>query len=258
MNNELSPALVATVAGFMKGKRLEKFMASVNHINASLAAGGWLQGGSRKGESGFYQGLEDIRDTSGSRLFTDEPASALYFAIRWGKVWEFEGVTEVWARLNLKLVKPMKASAHVVQAWVSLCKEVATAREQLDISRPLPVVTEIGLSPRVTATLRECNLDIDLASIKMAELDFTLEDAVDRFGRAVKVKRYFVKWPEGTVHGMSRHNRGGCEACGKNIPSRRFVALVAKDNRSGKTVSLWVGCDCARNIFGIKDVGVER
>jgi hypothetical protein len=179
-------------------------------------------------------------------------------------------VKNVDASLSFLLPEEIKKlPLEFAKAWMELCNEKTLAIHELDRSRPLPVVTEIGLSLKVTKTMTEMNLDIDLSSVRMADLDFiwvdkrnldTSEIMYDRQGNAIKEKEYFVKWTPGIVHGQSRFYAGlsECEACGKNIPSGRFVPVEAHDKKHNRLVSFWLGCDCAKNIFGIKDSGVKR
>jgi hypothetical protein len=173
-----------------------------------------------------------------------------------------------------------KISPEFLIAWCSLCVEKQNARRFLDEQRPLPVKTEIGLSPKVTKTLKELNLDIDMSSIKPAKINYRLVPAryspfntkeQKLFGKVIVnetrngskysmlERDYYIDWTKGIVHGQSRftHHTGHCEACGKNIPSWTFVPLEAKDKKSGQLVSLLAGCDCAKNIFGVKDIGIE-
>ncbi len=170
-----------------------------------------------------------------------------------------------------------KISPEFLIAWCSLCIEKKTARFFLDSVRPLPVVTAIGLSPKVTKTLKDMNLDIDLPTIKPAKIAYRViaklnmnfrskEYGQIMMGTSDNDSKYslvdydpYVKWSEGIVHGQSRftHRTGHCEACGKNIPSWRFVPVEAFDKTSKKLVSFLLGCDCAKNIFGIKDIGVD-
>jgi hypothetical protein len=164
-----------------------------------------------------------------------------------------------------KLVRGKQTIAFI-NAWVALCAEKVQAVELLDEARPLPVITEIGLSPRVTTTLKEMSLDVDLPSIKMAKISkrmvpghsrTTGEPLLNRDGTPHLVPQYYVDWTPGTQMGRSRFN-SGCQACGKSIPSGMFVPIEADDLKSGDHIGLWIGCDCARNIFGVKDIGVEK
>ena len=72
---------------------------------------------------------------------------------------------------------------------------------------------------------------------------------------------HVVVWSKGSIHDQSRFSVKGseCEACGKNIPSGLLVPVKALDKNSGdRLISLWLGCDCSVNIFGIKDVGIAK
>jgi hypothetical protein len=258
---QLDPQAVEAVAGFMKGKKREKFLASVQIINESLEKGGWVPRGSVKAFAGF-QGL-------GSAQRRGAYPSAMYDLYRC--VQDGSGIGEEYRDYPYTdeeiLSLRAKAPVAVIRAWVQVRTEAGYAYEHLNACRPLPKITQVGLSPRVTTTLKEANLDIDLSSIRMADLDFewvqvrdkkTGEPKVDGQGKLVMTKRYFVVWSEGIVHGTSRFAMNDCEACGRRIPSHRFVPIEAHDQRGDRLVSLWVGCDCASNIFGVKDVGIEK
>lgn len=248
----------------MKGKKLEKLLASVAAINDSLEAGGWLKGLARSANSGFYQG-SGIRVDEAGESYKNKALSELKFSLHYG-----HPVKDVEAALKeVKVEELKKQSLEFVRAWMMLCNQKDLAIKELDSSRPLPVITKVGLSPKVTKTLTEMNLDIDLSSIEMAEVDFELVDKLDKDGNVVydkktgkvlKEKYYFVKWSEGVRLGQSRFYAGfsECEACGKNIPSKRFVPIEAVDKKSKSKVGLWLGCDCAKNIFGVKDLGINR
>jgi hypothetical protein len=249
----LNPALVRTVTYSMAGARRAKFEASIKILNDSLAQGGWVTRGSVKAQSGFYQGLTSKLSEGGG--------FELFMTLRFGQSYRIN------AEVTDQDFHKSGVSPEVGRAWVALCKQAQEARKELDASRPLPKITKIGLSPKVTKTLTECNLDLDLPSIKMAKIDFflvpsltkgTREPMLDRDGKPVMERVYFVKWTPGIKHMQSRFSGyGGCEACGKAIPSGRYVPVEATCKKLG-LVALWLGCDCAANIFGIKDVGIAK
>jgi hypothetical protein len=127
-------------------------------------------------------------------------------------------------------------------------------------------VTAIGLSPKVTATLTGMNLDLDLPSITPAEIEAykvqgrntkTGDLLFDRSGAPVMQTAYRVRWSRGTQLNMSRFH-DGCQACGKWIPSGEYVPIEAECKRLKVRVGLWLGRDCARNIFGVKDAGIPK
>jgi hypothetical protein len=278
--SQLNPNLIAKVLPAFKGKKLEKLQESIDVINASLAQGAWIKGGSRKASTGFYQGIAKVR-------VRDEDAGIEVCSTDWycsngvahvvqfgGKIsfmessftdsrnHDYNHLTDAdRVRRGIKVLTErcgVKLSEEIILAWIALCDEVYDAIKQLDVARPLPVITAIGLSPKVTATLTGMNLDLDLPSIKPAKI-VEEKRKIMKDGKEIEIRVYVVKWSEGIVHGRSRFARsGGCEACGKNIPSGRYVPIEAQDKKSGKLVSMWIGCDCSRNIFGIKDQGIEQ
>lgn len=287
---ELNPTLVKTIEEALKGKRLETFQNCVAIINESLALGGWTLRGSIKSVKGFSQGLvshlgynrenfgdytkdgrveteESIKQDNASKLARCLEGSSGTSSLHWGI--RLESVESAFNTLNGSFTRQgkeikIKHSLEVIKAWIELCDEVKEARMRLDKYRTLPVITEIGVSPRVTRTLEEMNMSAVGYKVKLAELE--------RHEEWIKVKNsktgelvdflniwYTVKWTKGIQHRKSRFGMlsCNCEACGKRIPSGRFVAMeMHKDN--GETFSMWVGTDCASNLFGIKDVGVER
>jgi len=247
----LNKQSVGVVAVAMYGKRREKFLASVAVINESLAQGAWIKRGSAKADVGFYQGLE-------SKQRRMQPFR-LEMCVNYGQAFAEELTDEMCTQT---------ANPRVLRAWVSLCSEVAAARKLLDAARPRPVVTAIGLSPKVTKTFQECNLDLDSTTIAPAEIErcevqrrhsVTGEPCFTAAGVPEMEVFYRVKWSTGIALHVSRFSySNGCEACGKSIPSGRFVPIEADCRKLGKRIGMWVGCDCARNIFGIKDIGIGR
>lgn len=270
--DQIDPTLVTAVTSKLKlGKRRDGILASIAVLNVSLAQGGWTPRGAQSAGKGFTNGLVSVgrlphEDSYGGQYY--EPAHALSSALRFGSANYGLTVESTREYLDLyevrALMREKKISTELVIAWVALVCAVADARAELDECRPVPVVTAIGLSRKVTTTLQECNLDIDLPTIKPAKISFYLEPWYDdqgvrklnRKGQPAFKRIYFVDWSEGVQHGRSRF-RAGCQACGKRIPSGRYVPVEATCRKQGP-ISLWLGCDCARNIFGIKDIGIDR
>jgi hypothetical protein len=296
--NGLSPELVAIIRSEKKGAWLKKFDESVEIINVSAAQDAWVLRGSVKADSGFYQGtgirIPDSSSHMGTgRMITNsygtfeeqipnpdhEPQFALHMCLAYGQP-VYVNVDHIVNRLETwksdrtdKLIRG-KHSVKFVKAWVALCEEKRIICAALTEARPKPVITDIGLSPRVTATLEEMDLRVDLPSIKMAEIKYNLvprrnadpkspdfgKILMNREGNASLLdKSYYVAWTPGTLHRVTRFSglNCNCEACGKSIPSGRFVPIEADDRKIGH-IGMWIGCDCARNIFGVKDIGLER
>lgn len=251
----LTSSLVNEVRHHLTGARRAKFDASVQVLDDSLAQGAWVTRGSIKADSGFYQGLyAKLGDRIGKLGVDRDSAHAFDMCFRYGDA----NVTAA----QLAAATPKLSAVEI--AWVRLCWEKRQAKADLDAARPAPRVTAIGLSPKVTATITEMGLDLDLATIRMAKLDFYETPARDRDGEPVfardgtpvMVRIYYVVWSKGIRHGLSRFAHCDCEACGKRIPSGRLVPVEATCRKNG-LVSLWLGCDCAANIFGIKDDGID-
>lgn len=264
--DRLSYKNIEIVTKSLTGKRLKKFLESVAIFNESLEKQGWIKRGSVKAKSGFNQGLftrlstTDIFDNNTK----NNESYKLYSCLKYGSA----GASVS----SLKLISPellKKYSKEFYQAWIELCNEKEEAIQLLNSFRPLPEISYIGLSPKVTATLVEMNLDLDIQSIKMAKIVPKLIPATDLNGNTLYNKHtgkmlfttiYVIKWSPEIKHNKSRfaENYGCCHACGKNIPSQRFVPIEAFDKKSNQLISMWLGQDCSKNIFGIKDIGVKQ
>lgn len=258
---ELNPKLIQKVSSELSGKRLLKFQESVNIMNLSLKQEGWVKNGSRKAVSGFYQGVLNKLQNFG----TGNDSHQAYMCIKFGYPMENPSKINQIIKSNQTIYN--KYSKEFILAWAELCVEVRDCIDTLNSLRPVPVITPIGLSPKVTTTLKEMNLDIDMQSIKYPKIGKekvkASKDGVllkDKYGRQVWDWRYFIKWTKGIKHNQSRFSDSmcHCEACGKMIPSGMFVPVEAKDNKSGNIISLWLGQDCAKNIFGVKDIGFKN
>lgn len=250
--HSLSPEMersVSVVADFLKGAKRGKFLASIDAIKASLEQGSWIPRGLAKAQSGFYQGIVNKFPESAPYPFE------LKQCLRYGSPYWGPEMPEVPG-----------VPTPVLTAWIQATREVARITKLLNEARPKPVVTPIGLSPKVTKTLTEMDLNLDLSTVREADLLKRERQDVDKHGKLrftrdgepIMVAYYVVKWSPGVKLHMSRFSHGGgCEACGKPIPSGRFVPIEAQCRKHG-LVGLWVGMDCAKNIFGIKDQGIER
>ena len=291
---QLNEKLVAIVAATLKGVKLKKFLDSVQVLNDSIAQGGWVPRGSVKADSGFYQGICKVPsfgrgpqgglkvEVCSAEWYASNDVRSLLTYGRWYKTVPTRELpsypTEIGVlELGVKIIRehgkfPIKLSDDEIMAWHGIVKEYENARIFLDEARPLPKITPVGLSPKVTSTLKECNLDLDLSSIRMADIafrfvqDFKYDEKKEEWlpvilkdGSYSLAKEYYVKWTAGIAHNRSRFaSFCHCHACGKKIPSGRFVPVEGFDKKKNQLISMWLGCDCAGNIFGIKDVGIGQ
>lgn len=252
---------LASVRSFLKGSKLVKFDESVRVWEASLAQGSWIKRGHASADSAFYGGLltRAQRVKLGGWLAGGQQERCISYG--YGFDGDFVNVTGVENVKGLSL--------EVLRAWGFLCVLKSSEFEALKLARPRPVITPIGASPRVTATLKECNLNVDLATIKPAEIEaFKVqlrnkkhELVFDRDGSPVLVTAYRVKWSAGIALRVSRFQGGQhCELCGKFIPSCTFVAMEMTDKHTSgdRLIGMWVGRDCASTLLGVEDVGIVR
>lgn len=278
--NSLNQKLVKTVADFLAPGKRTKFLNSVNLLNECLKVGEWVPHASRKVESGFYQGLSKCnfkRDYNSKNEKGQALALNLSFTIQYGHL--FQGDLDLAIAVIYQYFdnhpdytapgkeKPsFKVPEEVLRAWVTLCSEKHDSVLFLNHTRPKAVKTTIGLSSKVTKTLKETGLDIDLSTVKEA-IRYRLVQAENKQGKPLykangeplMVYEAYVEFSEGCKFGQTRFlNPGCCEACGKPIPSRMFVPIEAKDKLSGHQIGMWIGTDCAKNIFGVKDIGIEK
>lgn len=262
--SQLNAENVRVVAEFMKGKRREKFLASVSIMNESLAKGGWVSRGAVKARSGFYQGLGPrLAHVSDRSTVNGLAASVLATCVNFGIGFDRKFDAPAFDYFSDEISDDKAA----FQAWADLCREFSYLFAELGKRRPAPVITPIGLSPRVTDTLKNMNLDLDIQSVRMPDIEVVELPQLDsqgapvlgKDGKPVVTRSLLIKWAKGCRFGLSRFAEvgGHCHACGKLIPSRRFVPMEAMDLKLGTYVALLLGEDCARNIFGVAASGVR-
>jgi hypothetical protein len=255
---------ISIVSGFLSGARKAKFQAGVQVLRDSIASGQWIPRGGVKVNSSLYQGL--VSKLPPRSTYDESPVgtpqwsdfNSLESCLKFGSV--YDGDQTIDPQL-LKVPEPVQ------RAWFHCCRGMRNLSKLLDQQRPKPVLTEVGLSPKVTKTLMEMELDIDLKTIKVPPVEKIGEtQSKDRqgnpmflHGKPVMEPIYKVMWEPGTKFGMSRFSDlpEHCEACGKRIPSNMYVPIEAQCRKHGY-VGLLIGTDCARNIFGVKDKGFNR
>jgi len=264
--DRLSYKNIEIISKSLKGKRLQKFLESISIINESLQQQGWIKRGSVKSKSGFSQGI--LSHLKSNEVFDNfdksDESHKIYMCFKYG----FPGASiNSLKSLNKDLF--LKYPLDFYKAWIELCNEREEAVDLLNSFRPIPEISHIGLSPKVTATLVEMNLDLDIQSIKMPKIVPEIIPVTDSQGLHLKNPKtgkplfktiYKIEWSKNIQHNKSRFSEDirCCQACGKNIPSQRFVPVEAFDKKSSQLISMWLGQDCAKNIFGIKDAGVQK
>lgn len=268
----------AAVLGWFTGKAREKASSALDAVEACLVQGYWVKGVSRRvraslNKAGVASRLG--RDNEGWLDRLGVPAGELAFDAKYRELreigWNIRSYLcynayEALARVDFaKAINAITASGlnttkdaekvlviESARRYAADFAPVAAALAQLDSTRPPPVVTELGASPTVTATLAR----LGAAKATICQIKW------EKVARADGKGWYYVGtllWPEGTVHGASRYNgtnqNDQCEACGHAIRNIYNWVPLVMDGPGQPPKSLWVGRDCAATLFGIKVEG---
>jgi len=139
--------------------------------------------------------------------------------------------------------------------WAIDFTPVAELVAKLDATRPKPSYVFGEISQTVLDNVGR-EMGITFASVHIPEIRWEKVERCDEHGRLTFGWVGIIQWPEGTVHGRSRFAAGNnqCHACGHRIRKNdNWVPLVA--DGTSAPVSLWVGRDCARHLFGCATTG---
>jgi hypothetical protein len=157
-------------------------------------------------------------------------------------------------------LNPDKASKKLVagnrESFQARMDEITSLMDRWDGTRPGVTFTHLGVSPTVTATLQ----GLEAVKVTVCPMEYKqVEEVNPETGKVVYKTIVRLLWPEGTVHGASRYhatnNNFQCQACGHAIKNAfNWVPLILWDT-ANKPKSLWVGRDCARNLFNIEMTG---
>lgn len=148
-------------------------------------------------------------------------------------------------------------------AYVAAFRPAAEAMSELDATRPAPVFTAINVSPTITKTLQDASLDLDLKTIRYCPHKKVRVRVVDpKTGKGSYEWWIKLLWPKRTVFYASRFAGYSprarfrqCEACGHAIKNPWNWVPLLIDNAKGIPHAVWVGRDCAGNVFGVKVTG---
>lgn len=139
--------------------------------------------------------------------------------------------------------------------------EVAQLMNQLDITRPKPVFTSIGVSRTITKTLEDASLDLNTNTIRICPSKTIWVKKLVKDKKTGKeyernVPIMILLWPKDTVFNASRFTQGHqCQSCGHAIHNPFNWCPILIDNKAGVPHALWIGRDCAETVFGIKVTG---
>lgn len=142
-----------------------------------------------------------------------------------------------------------RAALATAKSWCEDFAPIAEVVEKLDATRPKPVLLMKTLSPTVLGNVGAA-MGIKLDTLTIPEMEWKKVEALTPKGERYWTWEVNILWPEGTKHNTSRYASGDhCHACGHRISNPFNWAPLLADSEGGKK-SLWVGKDCARNLFG--------
>lgn len=238
------------VLKYFSGKSLARAIEALDILERCVEAGSWEPGVSRKVRAALNaQNKARLLERSISPILRSIPNKkyiCVWMQAPGARTNEFAGLT------GLGLVEAEAVESYT--EWFDAWAPIRDALTRLDNTRPRTVVTKLGLSPLVESTLRS----IGATSVDMPEIKFETIEVQTPKGVVYKQVGRIV-WPEGTLHDTSPHCHDDgrfvtCHACGHRIyDAFGWVPLVAFG--SEKPRSLWVGRNCAHNLFGIKVTG---
>lgn len=248
----------AAVLAFFTGKSLENATRALALLEESMAHGSWTKGSKVKVHAALSKSnlaakvAKPFSDLSFGFEYNDPRRKALqgvYFTLAHGR---FDG-----AKLDVSSLESESAYADLLatfRAYVAAFAPVAAALAKLDASRPVPVITAIGASPTVTATLQS----LEAVKVDVCPMEFFQVERINAKTKKVEfVTVVKLLWPEGTLHGSSRwqHQDDQCEACGHRISNPYNWVPLVLNATDGTPKSLWVGRDCASTLFGVELTG---
>lgn len=257
---EIEPLLVqAYDQKFWPKGASRKVVAALNKQNVAIkfARANERDHNDREGEPEGL--LDDIRDNRKKSWNAKLEAHDILMAMHFGQVLKAPGLVDLAQKL-VPFVRneSEKAALEIATGWVKDFAPVGELIAKLDATRPVPTYVFKTLSPSVVSNVG-ADIGIKMTSIRMPEIEViwvTRTIEVNGQPREVEFPMARIKWPEGTRHFVSRFSLGSragheqCHACGHAIKDPYNWAPILADTDDGP-VSLWVGRDCARQLFGV-------
>ena len=235
-----------------KGKAQDKALEAAQLLDDSLAQGYWVSGAVRKCRAAFSKVNVKPRAAGLAKFASyDSPEYHLGEAVRFPIPNRLCRITEDC----LAVIHDADQRAEY-SSFLAGMRGLHAAMDKLDAARPAPVVTEMGASPTVTATLQ--NLQLKPETLRVCEIEWLRVQGEG--GTSYVVGQ--LKWPEGTKFNATGYSRTAnnhqCQACGHAIKNAfNWVPLIV-DSAAGVPHAMWVGKDCAQTLFGVTVKGELR
>jgi hypothetical protein len=281
MNNAIPTSITAAdlskIEKWYRGKALEVIRTfAIPTLLQAAADGYWPKGASRKVKAALNKQNVAIKWARANRKALEAPGNAaatweakhrawtIPRAMMFGQFHLADAVTAAVADLRTTVAdrstddaRHLDGLLETAAVWAASFAPVATLVEGLDSTRPKPVIV-LGSLSRTVADNVGTAMDVAFDTIEVPPIEWSwVEQEVN--GTTVRVPVGRILWPDGTRHFVSRYARGNdqCHACGHAIRNPwNWVPLVAQTATG--PVSLWVGRDCARNLFKAEVTGDGR
>lgn len=280
----ITSSYVDLASTLLTEKKATKFFESISVLNKALENDHWEP----RGEAKVGAGLKDFvkasefssHDGESHYNVEDEIENAMFYLLMFGITGSFSRREEnlslieknadmIASRMNLKKGR----TANAVVSAVKLMIEVVRAVEYLNSIVKQGRLDLTSLSDKQIHTLSNSAVDVDIMSLRLAKIVYPVSIVKKdvHFANAERgrlkanavVSRYVfaevprIEWEQGTRFGATGKDSHQCDACGKNIPSQTFVYLQATCKRTGDTLGLQFGTDCASRILNVKSEGVK-
>jgi hypothetical protein len=282
----ITQSLVNSSATLLSGKSQQKFFASIDVLNRALDNDQWESRGQSKVEMGL-RGFIKYSDfpsygLSGWDHKTNKVESAMESVLFYGfgvfdKDEELDRMKNNMDEVKSIIAKLKTKKGRTEDAIISAINMMIEVKRAFDYLNSVVVQSKLdisSLSDRQRDTLSSSLVDIDFMSLRLAKIVYpvTIVPVYPQFASAenknhratacysvnVFAQVPAIEWEQGTIFGATGKQGHQCDACGKNIPSQMFVFLQATCKRTGRTLGLQFGTDCAHRMLNVKSDGVRR
>lgn len=179
------------------------------------------------------------------------------------------GIDYVWdafeATQELKKYDLPRDERDTVAALERYCRDLlplARALAQIDNIVPAAKIVQVGELSAATRGMLVKH-DLDPTTVRQPEIEITKKQVTVKVGggfakRTVSVSR--ILWPKDTIFGKAYLSKGStthsqCDACAHAIKDPFNWVPILIDDRKGRPHAMWVGHDCAKNLFGFEVEG---
>lgn len=274
------------VLSWFTGKARDNAKHAIWLLETSFEQDGWLPGASRKVRAAFtkanviiklarkhHKALDQINHYMVDGEYVSEIAEmnklnrgrsgqALAHCMLFSS---FEGVQKTdWTEIMAAAPAELDLVIDQARRWARDFAPIVAAIAKLDMTRPKPTFTSLGVSPTVTRTLVEMGVAGTVETLRPCPMRWVEEKRTilvmnRRTGQHEEKKMIvlvgYLDPPAGTVKHLARYHSSQCEACGHGISNPANWVPLLVDDAAGVPHLFLVGRDCSRNLFGIEMKG---